>query len=807
MTLKHDGKLDLALGRSRRENSWKNKQWLWSELVEKLSKTHRTAENYSQYLKEKRSRQDEIKDIGGFVGGYLTGGRRKKGSVRHRSVITLDADYATLELWEDFKMMFGCAGCIYSTHKHSPESPRYRLVIPTDREMLGDEFIAVSRRIAFVLGIDQFDHSTSYQLERLMYWPSTAADGIYEFSMQDGPWLSVDEILGSYVDWKDSSEWPTGSRENELVNRNIKKQGDPLEKSGLIGAFCRCYDIAGAIEKFLPDQYEPCQGIEDRFTYKHGSTSAGLVVYEDKFAFSHHSTDPCGGKLCNAFDLVRLHLFGLKDEDAAAGTPINKLPSYLAMCDLASNDGLVKVELLNERNAEAAVQFAVKVGQGETPPDDSWKEKLDMDRKGNCYPTINNLVLMLENDPAFYGRIFYDEFENIAIFKDSVPWREVKTASRYITDRDVSNMEFYLEKSYGISTARIEKALDVICERHSFHPVKDYLKSLTWDGSERIDTLLIDYMGAEDCEYTRSVTRKTLVAAVARVFRPGCKFDHVLTLVGEEGRGKSTIFAKIGGAWFSDTFSFHMLKEGVRAYEQIRGVWILEIGELAGMAKAEVERVKNFLSAPFDRYRQSYGRRSDVLQRQLIFVASTNKRDFLRSMTGNRRFWPVMIDQQEVSKDVFSDLSTDEIGQIWAEAVELYRGGETLYLEGTLEKEANKIQKIHTEEHPWTGVLEVFLEKKLPENWYDMQRYDRLAYLQDPDEIKEKGTVTRTRVCLLELWHEGLNKKETIGEYDATLIRNIMRNMEGWNEKNEPFRYGIYGLQRRGYLKNGVLFN
>ena len=287
--LQHDGRIDIATGRNRKEANWKNREALWSELVNKLSVTHRTAETYNEYISSKKPRQDEIKDIGGFVGGLLVGGRRKQGSVGHRQLITLDVDFATQGMWDVFTLLYPNAAAMYSTHKHKPENPRLRLILPLDRPVMADEYVAISRRIAGSLGIDNFDHTT-FEPARLMYWPSTAKDAEYLFEYQDGPWLSADEVLATYHDWRDSSEWPVSERYNTIINAAIKKQGDPLEKPGIIGAWCRTYSIEEVIEKYLADVYLPCD-VPGRYTYKEGSTSAGLVIYEDRYTYSHHGTD------------------------------------------------------------------------------------------------------------------------------------------------------------------------------------------------------------------------------------------------------------------------------------------------------------------------------------------------------------------------------------------------------------------------------------------------------------------------------------------------------------------------------------
>ncbi|WP_217902234.1 hypothetical protein [Siphonobacter sp. BAB-5385] len=313
-------KIDIAIGKHRNDEVWKNKSVEWSEFVERCSKTHRTAEKLAVYLAAPKTRQDEIKDVGAFVGGYLANGRRKKDTVTHRQLITLDADFASTDLWSDFCLAYRCAAVVYSTHKHTPAKPRLRLIIPLDRPVSQDEFEAISRRVAGSLGIDQFDHTT-YQVNRLMYWPSTSADGEFVFHEQQGEFLEADSILSQYHNWQDTSEWPVSDSETAAIKTGIKRQGDPTEKEGVIGAFCRIYGIHEAIETFLSDVYEPC-GIDNRYTYTGGTTAAGVIVYEDKWAYSHHGTDPTSGKLCNAFDLVRIHKFGYQDESKKADTPV-----------------------------------------------------------------------------------------------------------------------------------------------------------------------------------------------------------------------------------------------------------------------------------------------------------------------------------------------------------------------------------------------------------------------------------------------------------------------------------------------------
>ena len=255
----------IAVGNSRKDKVWKNIEITWEEFLKRVKNTRRTAETVAEFRNLPKNKQDELKDVGGFVGGKLKEGRRKNGYVEYRSMITLDMDYAKRDFWETFTILFDFTCCIYSTRKHTAEKPRLRLIIPLLRTVTAEEYAAVSRKVAEEIGIEQFD-DTTFEAARLMYWPSTSSDGEFLFREQKGTLLNPDEYLKRYSDWRDSSQWPVSSRIKESVKQNIKKQADPLEKEGIIGAFCRAYSISDAIDTFLSDIYKP-SAIEGRYDY------------------------------------------------------------------------------------------------------------------------------------------------------------------------------------------------------------------------------------------------------------------------------------------------------------------------------------------------------------------------------------------------------------------------------------------------------------------------------------------------------------------------------------------------------------
>ncbi len=341
--MKYDEQIKIATGKSVRTKVWKNTELSWSELVERLTTENKTSETFKEYTEAKKEEQGKIKDVGGYVGGYLKNGRRKPENIVNRQLLTLDIDFAHLNLWEDFCLSFDNAAVLHSTHSHSQENPRYRLIMPLSRKITVDEYAAVARQIAGAIGIDFFDNTT-FEVNRLMFWPSSSKNVPYYSEFQDGDWLDADEILDSHADWKDPSQWPRAERDTEKVHTAIKKQADPETKDGIVGVFCRTYNIIDVIETFLDDVYEPTKD-KDRYTFKNGTTSAGLLIYEDKFAYSHHDSDPISGLECNSFDLVRIHKYGNNDT------------SFKAMEDFCLADDKIKQVIASENISTAKSDF------------------------------------------------------------------------------------------------------------------------------------------------------------------------------------------------------------------------------------------------------------------------------------------------------------------------------------------------------------------------------------------------------------------------------------------------------------------
>ena len=781
-------KLFISTGNSRMEKHWNGREMELKEFIQRISTTIRTSETVEQYRKLSKAKQDGIKDVGGFVLGKLKGGRRKKDCVVFRSGLTLDMDYATADIPEQIEMFFDFRCLIYSTHKHTPEHSRLRLIIPLSRNVSPDEYTAVARKVAEEIGMEMFD-DTTYEPSRLMYWPSTSSDGEFVFRDIEGEILNPDTILAKYRDWKDSSEWPVSSRQQSVVQREMKKQADPLVKDGVVGAFCRTYSIEEAVAEFLSDVYQP-SAMPGRYDYIPADSQAGVVVYEGKFAYSHHATDPACGKLMNAFDMVRIHMFGELDAKSAEDGESTKLPSYKAMSEFAVKDEKVKLQLVKEREESAKMEFQ---------PEKEWQSALELDRQGKVKDTLDNLVLAIRNDGKLQSIAFNLHRDGIDA-GDGLPWKQIKPGWN---DSDFASLKVYLNKGYGVyAPSKTKDALLAVASERAYHPVKEYLDGLPeWDGVKRIDTLLADYLGAEDSDYTRAVIRKTLTAAVARIYQPGVKFDSVLILNGPQGIGKSTLFAKLAGAWFSDSLTLTDMRDK-SGPEKLQGYWILELGELAGMKKTDVETVKSFLSRVDDKYRASYGLNVESHPRQCVIVGSTNTESgFLRDITGNRRFWPVRVNGQSTKKPW--QLSAEDVLQIWAEAKAAYQKGERLFLEGDVAAMATSEQAEAMETDDREGLVRTYLDTLLPENWDAMSLYDRRNFLNGNEfgESQRTGTVWRNMVCNMEIWCECFGRDSSaLKKIDSYEISGIMRKIEGWNKytltKNGVAGFSIYGKQR-----------
>lgn len=378
----------------------------------------------------------------------------------------------------------------------------------------------------------------------------------------------------------------------------------------------------------------------------------------------------------------------------------------------------------------------------------------------------------------------------------TLPWTR---PDKYWRNEDDAQLYCWVSARYGVQFPenKFSKALMAVTDRRRYNPLVDYLNGLPeWDGVERVESLLIDYLGAADNAYTREVTKRTMIGAVMRAYEPGCKFDYVLVLDGKPGIGKSTLLSTLGGEFFSDSLSLTDTKDKTAA-EKLQGVWIMEIGEMQGTRKADIEAMKGFISRQVDEYRPAYGRVVEHRPRTAILCGTTNSMTgFLRDTTGNRRFWPVTVTGVDDGR-VWS-ISKDERDQIWAEAVSLYECGEVPYLDPKMEEQARAEQLNAMEYDERVGGLIEYLDTLLPEDWYEMTPEARVDFFQNRDTLSPEKpcTLKREVVCSMEIWREYFGKsRRDWSRSDGWDISGLMALVPGW-ERSVAERVPGYGSQR-----------
>jgi predicted P-loop ATPase len=359
----------------------------------------------------------------------------------------------------------------------------------------------------------------------------------------------------------------------------------------------------------------------------------------------------------------------------------------------------------------------------EANPD--WRQKLLMAKDGYTpLPILANALIALREAPEWAGTFALNDFSvavysrrsNPAIKKDGDhPWTDAA---------DARLCDWLQHEAIRVSPEVAGRAVLTVADEHRYHPVRDYLQALRWDGDGRLDNWLIEYLGVEPSNYAAAVGRRWMISAVARIMEPGCKVDTCLILEGRQGLKKSTALSVLGGQWFTDQISEI---GGRESKQEIRGVWIVEIAELASMKSvADVSKVKAFMTSQRDRFRAPYARHVAEHGRQCVFAGSVNDSQYLRDDTGGRRWWPVACTHIEI------DRLREDKDQLWAEAVVRYQEGCPWYLDSkALDAEAEAQQEQRREADPWQHLVEEHL------------RHNRHVEQWTPEEILQMAIEKR----------------------------------------------------------------
>lgn len=415
------------------------------------------------------------------------------------------------------------------------------------------------------------------------------------------------------------------------------------------------------------------------------------------------------------------------------------------------------------------------------------QNRLIPNKDGTIKKILSNLRIMLSDEPSLDG-IGFDEFT-----------QEITMDGSPITDEFLADVRLAIDARYYMTFSKedvLQMVNSIARERNSYHPIKQIVEAEPWDGSPRVETLFIDYLGAEDNSYTRAVTRKWMAGATARIYEPGVKMEMVPVLQGKQGIGKSTIADKLGGEFFLDTLS--SLGNTKDDYQLLIGSWIVELGEMASFNSTEIEKIKSFISARFDRFRMPYAAITQKHPRTCVFIGTTNNGEFLNDLTGNRRFFPIPL-ESKATKSVFA-MDHVAIQQIWAEALQIYKGGEKLFLDDEADELlAEQYRDQATEESMFFIKIADYLDMKVPDDWDSMNLSKQKYYFECYQRgITDEGSAMIYKTTAKEIAYMlGIDATDRNANSQMKKIKLYMDNLEVWESK----AVFIKGKTQRGYKR------
>lgn len=767
--ISEDHEFEITTAPNRDSRHWTRSTVTWGEILEWMQSPAKTKACGNYVLGVFGVTTVRHKEPGGSISDPCTNMHRTKVAVEYRSALTLDVDYPKPNFLEVVKRELGCAALIHTTYSSTPEEPRYRLIIPLSRDVSPDEYHTAAAAIMQLLGEKQFDEG-SVQPERYMFRPSEQKKGFFSFLELGGPAADVEELLANFK--QDLSDIP--------APKAGRSKRDPFGIEGTVGAFNRAYE---RMEDLIAEYDLPYEDAgTDRWQLVGATAAAGMSLVAPGLVFSHHANDPAYGQTCSAFDLARLHMFGMLDENTNAKTPVNRLPSTLAMQEMATQDMRVMMEVLGDDFSTELEATDEAISQSD------WRLGFSVDSKtGVPRDIIHNWDLIANNDPALQG-LYYNEL-SLAIESDrDLPWREVTEDRRTFDAGDRSSLAMHIERAYALRPARayLDDIVSDKARNRRVNPVRDYLDGLVWDGKPRVETCL---PGVRATPFTRLAARKSITAAVARMYEPGVKWDHMLVFYGLEGLGKSYWVEKM-----SRGYSAPLGKIGDKDTLLImQRSWIITADEGHSLRKADFDAQKEFLTRTADVFRAPYEREVAVHKRHGVIWGSTNDDVFLRRQEGNRRF---LIVKTEDKVD-FEALTPEYVDQVWAEALTLYRAGEQLWLtdeEGAL---AATHREAFTEEDALSGIIQEYVDTKVPDDWEHLSPMDRQMWLMNSgDGMTPLGTNNIDQVCSVQIWTEAMGRR--YGDHkrvDLLEINTALKQIPGWTQIPGRHRVPGYGPQ------------
>lgn len=692
-----------------------------------------------------------------YIAGELEGHYRNHENVINRSMLTLDLDGAQECGFKALRAsLSGFYYLWHTTYSHSEEKPSYRVLVPLAEPVTPGQYTEIVRRIVSTYPEASIDPSCT-KPEQVMFTPASENVFIYDYGVQEGALA-------------DKSLWVPGNPsalEVAVPLARADRKADPYTVRGIVGKFNRAYpDLDELIHEFeLPYTFDSATG---RYRYDGSSpdSTPGMRELDDRpgLYYSWHAKDPAAGYAQNAFDLVRIHKFGHLDAEyeqekatALAGEKDPKkraavsrkyvaanAPSYKACRDFLdyNEDFSTRVSDLSRRGIASNITAAYIQQEQNTPPgtpsdshelvasetiDLGWVKKLQLDAKTQLpVDSLKNICLIMENDPNV-ADIWKCDRGNFIAMSPAEMWMEYPNPEREEAHDDYTDdLRDVLETVYGlkVTVERAEQAIRKQAKKKVLDPVKEYLDSLVWDGQKRLDTCL---PGVEEhTEYTRMVARKSLLAAIARVYHPGIGADQTLILVGRERRGKSEWISRMCKGMEVSLGDIKQKDSLMLAHR----AWIVVSNEAGALNQADFDDLKDFMTTKKDSYRAPYARQPREYRRRWVIWGSTNEAEFLREREGNRRFLLV-----ECTGRLDFDLFTPGyVDQIWAEAMHAYNQGETHRLSDYEEALAAKERVKYTRSDSWTEMIEELLRVPVPKNWEKVRLSERSRRVRQYEE-------------------------------------------------------------------------
>ncbi|OQM74926.1 VapE domain-containing protein [Manganibacter manganicus] len=755
------------------------------------------------------------------LGVFEGGAKRENLKTLSGAMLDYDAGEVSIDEAADRLRDAGVVALLYSSPSSTVESPRWRVLAPYRRDVGPVEHQDLTDRVNGALG-GIIDDAASWETQQRFYYGQAK----YRDAKKGGGDADKIEIIITEGD-------PIDTLEIEPAPRPARAKA-ARDDSGDLG------DLLGDDEDDLFDlvRTSPLGLTEDEIDgFLADIPNAGDGIHYDDYvnvgmAIHHEYSGSAEGfeKFCEwaeqsvKFDLHnakgRWRSFNKESKSPRTFRSIiqeaNANRAAASAAKLASDLGLDDFDLPAERTNLPAVISQGDLDDllgGDTPPaakaaanvktDPDWLHKLHRNEEGELKSSLPNIALIMDNDPRLAGLVAYNEFKQMVVLRGEPRIASKKRESahdpvnlkgRLWKIEDTLNGDNWTDshdiavrnlietktqmKGYGIKVTDrdLNGGVDLSAQRRAFHPVKEAIEAVTWDGKPRAETLFIDYLGCDNNNYYRQCALMTLVGAITRIYRPGHKFDFVPILEGAQGKGKSTFIEVLGLNWYNELTGD--IRDPKQMIESMQGTWILEIGELSAMHRSEVNDLKAFVTRTHDKGRLAWMKRVREFPRQCIFMGSTNDREYLRDRTGGRRFWPIVC---RVDGQIDNLKLREEILQVWAEALHIYRQMEKqypgkqlpLYLTdeaALIALEMQESRRVETSEDVLSGKIGAWLDTPIG---------------ADFDDLEDAPKIYRDETCIQQIWEEMMGRDGSVPHTDTIKIGAAMLAL-GWPRSKGP---------------------